>query len=214
MSTDDYPLPNLADGMKAQQDAVSVMMNMAAESEGKLNKLMAISDKLYLAHSSLQDVATSFNTSFRKAQIIYTALLVGGIAACVLAVGSVLYAAHLSAQTAKEHQVVLEGLKSEYAATSKSLKDEVDRLQESLVEKYRAALGRLETARDQTEQNIKKSYDESLRSLSAEHELEIQALKRSFDLRAKEMEEQVELAKAKQQAAESREMAVRKSMNK
>ena len=176
MSSEEFPLPNLADEMQAQKDAVSLMISMAAETENKVNKLMAISDKFYLAHSSLQDVAVSFDKFFRKAQFIYRGLLIAGIAVCLLATGLVFYSIHSSAQLKREHMLVLDSLRAEYAETGKKLQDEVDQLQGHLIEKYREHLNALQAAHTSEEQALKKSYDENLRSLAAGHNLEVQAL--------------------------------------
>ncbi len=225
MTEKDHRLPNLTDEIHAQQDAVSLMMNMAADTEKKLNRLTGISDKLSSSHASLQDVIVSGNQSLRKAEIVYKGLIISGLVVCILAIASVFYSVHLSNEAVRQHRIALEGLKAEYDSTSQSLKAEVDRLQEHLVLSYKGALDRLSGIYEAKFQalsevhkaevaDLHKSYRASVQSLAEEHQLATVALKKAFDadmestktsfaLRVKELERQVEVARAKQHAAET-----------
>lgn len=223
----DFPLPNFADEQAAQKDAVAVMLSMASETEQKIKTLLVRHEELAAVKSSLQDSALFFSKFLKRVQRVYALLLIVGFVICGFAVGCVAYSAHVSSATAKEHKAALEEIKSEYAATSKTLNNEVDGLQKQLVEKYREALNRLSAAYDEKLHSLSanhqadtealiKSYDQKLQSLSAQHKAELAALTKSCDNKVQKAMQELEVAKtkqrtaeAKQAAAESRERAVR-----
>jgi len=186
---------------------------------------MRTNDELQPDLSSPSDGVVDF-LFFRKfvsrVQGIYRGFLMGGVVACGILVGSVFYSVHVTNQATKEHQAALEALKSEYAATSKVLKDEVDHLSSSLIEKYREALKKLSGAYDarlqvleQTHQveieELKKGHQKELHSLLSKHEREIKEVEEQWDSRVKALEKELEIATAKQHAAETREMAIRRA---
>ena len=166
----DYPLPSFAEEQAAQKDAIAVMLSMSSESERKIKTLLVRHEELAAVKSSLQDSALFFSKFLRKVQRVYAWLLVVGFVICGFAVGCVAYSAHVSSVSAREHKAALEEIKSEYAATSKTLNNEVDGLQKQLVEKYREALNRLSAV-----------YESRLQTLSANHQADTEALIKSYD---------------------------------
>ena len=160
-----------------------------------------------------------FRKFVSRVQNIYRGFLMGGVVSCGVLVGSVFYSVHVTNQAAKDHSKALDGLKSEYAATSKSLKDEVDHLSANLIEKYREALNKLSGAYEEKFQALQKVHksevEELLKQLRLSEAKQYAAESREKALREslselEDIKKQLKVAEAKQHAAESREMALRR----
>lgn len=216
--TGDYPLPNFADEQAAQKDAIAVMLNMASETERKIKTLLVRHEELAAVKSSLQDSALFFSKFLGKVQRVYKWLLVVGFVICGFAVACVAYSARVCSVSAKEHKAALAEIKSEYAATSKTLNNEVDSLQKQLVEKYREALNRLSVVYESRLQSLSakhqadteaviQSYDQKLHLLSAQHKAELAALTKSCDDKVQDAMQVLEVAKTKQRTAEAKQAA-------